>query len=79
MPEPDRRPPFPVRWIVAFGRFWVDFLVGDTPELFVGAVVAIAAAAGLAAAGQHTAAAAVLPVLVVAVLAMSLLRARRRA
>lgn len=79
MPDTGDRAPLPVRWIVAFGRFWVDFLVGDTPELLVGAAVAIAAAAGLAAAGQHGAAAALLVVLVVVVLSLSLVRARRSA
>lgn len=73
----DRAPP--VRWAVAFGHFWVDLVVGDTPELLVGAVLAIAAAGGAAAAGQHAAAAGVLVVLVVGVFAGSLWRAGRRA
>ena len=29
------------RWLVAFGRFWWEFLIGDTPELFVGGVAVI--------------------------------------
>ena len=29
------------RLIKGFGRFWWDFLVGDTPELFVAALVII--------------------------------------
>lgn len=33
------------RGAVAFGRFWWDFLVGETPELLVGSVVAVGAAA----------------------------------
>jgi len=32
----------------AFGRFWVDFLVGDTPELFVVTLVIVAISFGLA-------------------------------
>lgn len=32
----------PVRYLRAFGAFWYDFLVGDRPELFVGAIVALA-------------------------------------
>ena len=32
----------------AFGRFWLDFLVGDTPELFVGTLVVVAISFGLA-------------------------------
>jgi len=29
--------------LVGFGRFWWDFLIGDTPELFVGVVVVLVA------------------------------------
>ena len=36
-----------VRAVVAFGRFWWDFLVGDTPELFIATLVVIALAVGL--------------------------------
>jgi hypothetical protein len=32
------------RAIVAFGRFWWGFLVGDTPELFVGTLLVVGAA-----------------------------------
>jgi hypothetical protein len=32
----------------AFGRFWLDFLVGDTPELFVVTLVVVAISFGLA-------------------------------
>jgi hypothetical protein len=64
---------------VAFGRFWWDFLVGDTPELLVGAAVAV----GLAALFVHNVGIRVivvgaLPVLVVGILALSTLRARSR-
>ena len=72
---------WPVRWVVAFGRFWVDFLVGDTPELFVGAVVAVGAAAAIAASGStgaSGAAVAFLPLAVLGVLGISLVRTRRR-
>ena len=31
-----------MRYAIAFGRFWYDFLVGDRPELFVGPLVALA-------------------------------------
>lgn len=84
MPEPfpdavPAPPPLVVRWLVAFGRFWVDFLIGDTPELFAGGALSVGAAAALAAAGERAAAAAVLPVLVLAALTASVLRARRRA
>lgn len=30
--------------IRAFGHFWLDFLVGDTPEIFLGSLVVVAAA-----------------------------------
>jgi hypothetical protein len=35
------------RGIVAFGRFWWDFLIGDTPELFLATLVVIGLAEGL--------------------------------
>jgi hypothetical protein len=35
------------RGVVAFGRFWWDFLIGDTPELFLATVVVIGLAEGL--------------------------------
>jgi hypothetical protein len=31
-----------MRYMIAFGRFWYDFLIGDRPELFVGPIVALA-------------------------------------
>lgn len=75
--------PRPAPWwrrgLVAFGRFWWEFLVGDTPELLVGSLAAIGAAALLA---HHVGARAVvvgaLPVLVVGILALSAYRARAR-
>ena len=38
------------RWLSAFGRFWWEFIVGDTPELAVGVALVVVAAWGLAAA-----------------------------
>jgi hypothetical protein len=67
----------PVRWLKAFGRFWWDFLVGDTPELFVAAVVILGITAALAKTVSTTAAWVIMPVLVMATLAMSVWRARR--
>ena len=32
------------RAVVAFGRFWWDFLIGDTPELFLGVLFVVGAA-----------------------------------
>jgi hypothetical protein len=66
------------RWLVAFGRFWWEFLVGDTPELLAGAVLAVVVAALFA---HHGAARALtvgaLPVLVIALLFTSVRRAQR--
>jgi len=31
----------PVRLLIGFGRFWWDFLVGDTPELFVATMLTL--------------------------------------
>jgi hypothetical protein len=61
---------------VAFGRFWWEFLVGDTPELAVGALAVIGLAAVLS--GLGVAAVILVPTAVVAVLALSVLRAARR-
>ena len=40
-----------MRYLRAFGAFWYDFLVGDRPELFVGAIVALVLVADVADAG----------------------------
>lgn len=45
-PEPSRSAP--IRFLVAFGRFWWEFLVGETPELLLGAVAAVGLVALLA-------------------------------
>ncbi|MGH9087947.1 MAG: hypothetical protein ACRDYZ_07520 [Acidimicrobiales bacterium] len=66
------------RGLLSFGRFWVDFLVGDTPELFVAMLVLV----GLAFALRHhrTAAVVTLPTFAaVAVLASAFHGRRRRA
>jgi len=36
-----------MRYLIAFGRFWFDFLIGDRPELFVGPIVGLAVVAVL--------------------------------
>jgi hypothetical protein len=68
------------RYVVAFGRFWWEFLIGDTPELLVGAVLAVVVVALFA---HHGVARAVtvasLPVLVIAMLGASVRRAQRAA
>ena len=63
--------------IVAFGRFWWDFLVGDTPELALATGVIVAVAFLLA--GTRWAGAIILPLLAVVFLFFSVLRGRRRA
>jgi hypothetical protein len=60
----------------AFGAFWWDFLVGDTPELFVATVVIVAVALLLR--GHHDIAYVVLPVITVVFLLTSTLRGRRK-
>ena len=49
------------RGLRAFGRFWLDFLIGDTPEIFVGTLVVI----GCALAFRHQRAVA-MPLVIVA-------------
>lgn len=68
----------PIRLLKGFGRFWWDFLVGDTPEITV-AVVMIVGAVTLLADALHVNALAytALPLLVIATLALSLHRARK--
>lgn len=65
------------RLLVAFGRFWKEFLVGDTPEIFVGVLVLLAVVVPF----RHhaTVAAVALLVLVPVLLASSVMRGRRRA
>ena len=65
-----------LRALGAFGRFWKDFLIGDAPELFVGALVVVGMAFALR---DHTAAAVVvLPLITIAFLSASVVRGRAR-
>ncbi|MFZ0769133.1 MAG: hypothetical protein WAM64_07900 [Acidimicrobiales bacterium] len=69
---------WPIRWLKGFARFWWDFLVGDTPELFVATLVILGVVALLSLVGHHNAlAVATLPALCVVALGLSLLRAWR--
>ncbi len=65
------------RAVRAFGLFWWDFLVGDTPEL----ALAVGAIVGLAflLAGQRIVGAILLPLVAAAFLFVSTYRGRRRA
>ena len=66
------------RWLVAFGKFWWDFLVGDTPELLIGVLVVIGVVALLVrAASLNSVAVVSFPALVIVLLAASLSRARQ--
>jgi hypothetical protein len=65
---------------VSFGRFWWDFLVGDTPDLLVGSVGAVGVVVLLVHnVGVRAVVVGALPLLVVVVLALSTVRARLRA
>lgn len=63
------------RAVVAFGRFWWDFLIGDTPEVTVGVIVVVVAALLLR--HQRIAAIVLLPVLVGSLLIATTWRGRR--
>ena len=68
----------PVRLLRGFAMFWWDFLVGDTPELFIAVLVIIGVVALLSVVGHFNAAAViVLPLLAVSALAISVRRAQR--
>ncbi len=61
----------------AFGHFWWDFLVGDTPELALatGVIVAVAFLVD----GERVVAVILLPLVAAGFLLLSALRGRRRA
>lgn len=76
-PQQGGRPPRATRWLVAFSRFWWEFLIGDTPELFVGMLVVLGVAAGLA--GTGVAGWVVVPLVVISLLVASVARGARAA
>ena len=63
-------------WIVAFGRFWYDFIVGDSVVLAIGGVAALVLAWAIARGGGASVAQFVLPVVVIATLVASLMPLR---
>jgi len=68
---------WPRRWLVAFGRFWWDFLVGDTPELLIGVLIALGVVALLVkGAGLNAVAVVGFPLMVAVMLGLSVYRAR---
>jgi hypothetical protein len=76
----SERSPIVVRLVKGFGRFWWDFLVGDTPELFVAVIVIVGAIALLSEVGHFNGASIiVLPLAVLVALRWSLARAMRQA
>ena len=64
------------RAVVAFGRFWWDFLVGDTPEL--GLATGVVVAAAFLSSGERTVGVVLLPLLAAGFLLASTWRGRRR-
>ena len=76
----DKKLPLVVRLLRGFAMFWWDFLVGDTPELFLAVVLTIGVVALLSLRGHfNVASALLLPALAVAALSLSLWRASRAA
>lgn len=63
-----------MRYIMAFFGFWWDFLIGDTPELFIGMLLVLGVTALVA---KFAVAAFVAPAIVALVLAASVTRAAR--
>jgi hypothetical protein len=65
-----------MRWLVGFGRFWYDFLVGDDWTIAVAVVAAVAATALLA----HNGATAwwLMPLAVAAILGLSVGRVAKQ-
>ena len=64
------------RSLRAFGLFWWDFLVGDTPELLIAVILIVALALLLR--HHHEADIVVLPVVTVLFLVVSTFRGRQR-
>ena len=61
----------------AFGHFWWDFLIGDTPELALATGIIVALA--FLVAGERVVGAILLPLVAAGFLFLSVLRGRRRA
>jgi len=69
---------WPLRMARGFAMFWWDFLVGDTPELFVAALFIVGVVALVSVSAHENAFAVVLlPVLVIVALGLSVLRGVR--
>lgn len=66
-----------MRWLAGFGRFWYDFIVGDSAILAVGGVAVLVLGWLMVRAGSAAPAEVVLPLVVIATLAASLSGVRR--
>ena len=76
--KPVERTPLAWRLIKGFGLFWWDFLIGDTPELFVAAIVIIGVVSLLSRVAHLNAVAVIaLPLLAIVALGLSIRRAVR--
>jgi hypothetical protein len=64
------------RLVVSFGRFWWEFLIGENPDAFIGALVVVGAALLLR--HEQDAAIVLVPALAVLCLMESAYRGRRR-
>ncbi len=64
-----------MRWIAGFGRFWYHFIVGDDWTVAASVAVALVVTAALHAAGVN--AWWLMPLVVIAILGISVRRARR--
>jgi len=67
-----------VKWVIGFGRFWYDFIVGDSVILAIGGVALLALGYGLAQIGATEVAQVVLPLAAVGTLIASLPLLRRQ-
>ncbi len=63
-----------MKWLSGFGRFWYDFIVGDSAALAVGGVAALFLGWLTLEMGGSALAQVLLPLVVVVTLAVSLLR-----
>jgi hypothetical protein len=61
-----------MKYLMNFGRFWYDFIVGDSVALAIGGIAALALTALLVAVAGGALAAWLLPLLVILTLAVSL-------
>jgi hypothetical protein len=64
-----------MRWLVNFGRFWYDFIVGDDWTIALGVIAAVALTAVVA--NANLTAWPILPLTVIVGLVWSVARARR--